>query len=1614
MALTRPKIWDIDTNIQWFNDPITVLHQGSTVANVDVGFLFNRANGLVSNVAMYWSESANSFVTSFTANSGATDSNIAATGYANLTIGSLLSVNGNIYLNGSTGTPGQYITSTSSGTAWTSSSYTGGAISSNIFPTANLTVTLGGASNYFANVYTGNLIISNAVTWANGTVFSSGSGGASYTTGNVIITNATGVLPNIYMSTSGVGSPNSGYIKNYWSDINTPTKEIGGVFPYFNIKPTNNAYAYNSLTPINLYDGGSAIWSMGYSVGQTGGDLFSTSTIAGSYYLNVANASVVTANTNGAIVFATTGKARFRIQYDGNTYIMGNTTITGNALSNSTTTGAVVVTGGVGVGGNIAVGGNILVSDYGIVWSSNGQPYSGGSSYGNVQMLANLAASNNPITIGSNLTVSGNLTAANIVTTGTYGNITGANVVNANTFVVSNGIFWANGTAYSSGSSYGNTQMLANLAATSNPITFGSSITIPNTGDVSANVAGLYNSILGANAAIVTANSALKSYTDNQITTANSAVVSYVNTLNTAMASNVAGANAAIVTANTAMKGYVDTANSAVVSYVNTLNTAMASNVAGANAAIVTANSALKSYTDDQITTANNAVVAYVNTLNSAMASNVAGANAAIVTANTALKSYVDTQDSAITTAWTSNAATQQSQITTLQGQVYANANVAAYLPTYAGAAAVSTLTASGITQITNSTAATNLSTGAVQVTGGASVGGNLWVGGNIYAVNIFGVNQDVITIQDPLVYLQALGNLSTYNYDIGFYSDYSAPGYRHTGLARSFASNTWAFFSNLASEPDVAGINWNDVGIAYDTVKMGQLIVANTTTSTSTTTGALQVAGGVGIAGTAYIQGSVAIGASGTTAGSLLTVGPTNGMSSKLLTVSDMTNPITSASAGGILVSIEGGGGIYMSSGVTGGSVKGKYEAYASSLGIGTMSAHAVQISTSDINRLNISSSGIVTVTNTAVATSTSTGALIVNGGAGISGNVFSGGYHYINPTSVTDVAGGGYGTAIAVPGNNWGIYANIGQTGSYYFRQVIGKDTGNNIVIGHPTSTSLNANINVNPGSVNGYFNVVNSPSSIPVLSVNTLANNVVISNAQTATSTTTGALIVSGGVGIAGNLFAGNAYLGYGLANYATVTGAPTGNAVITGTAGSDTNISYAIQSKGTGNIDLQSQIVNISNGGTVTSLVKSATGTSYTSVPTITISAPTTANGVTATANITMILASATIANVGYGYSINDVLTIVGTTGPDPNARVTVTGNSATTYGAGGISAISVSNNGALYSFPSNPFSITGGTGTGATFNGNFGLGGTITVLNAGSGYVEQPTVTFSGGGGSGAAAFATVGSQTVFKSLGSGTGTITNQSLMFQTPSGNSLLLRDGNGIIDAHVMVVGTSFGYAQIMAEGSNANGSLYVGAKGTGSIRFSTQSTSITEQMRVTNTTSAVNYVQVTGAATGARPVISAQGSDGNVNLTLQSKGTFGFTFQNSLGGSVFAATHTNNSSQNYLQLVASLNGSYPYITSQGPTDTNIDLGLIPKGTGNVTTANPVFITNANVSTSNVTGALIVSGGVGVTGNVNASGNVYAIGTNSRHGYTWANSISSAYTVFNSAANSVDLIFG
>jgi hypothetical protein len=419
-----------------------------------------------------------------------------------------------------------------------------------------------------------------------------------------------------------------------------------------------------------------------------------------------------------------------------------------------------------------------------------------------------------------------------------------------------------------------------------------------------------------------------------------------------------------------------------------------------------------------------------------------------------------------------------------------------------------------------------------------------------------------------------------------------------------------------------------------------------------------------------------------------------------------------------------------------------------------------------------------------------------------------------------------------------------------------------------------------------------------------------------------------------GIGGIYFQQFSVFGSGKFNNWTTDGAATGLSPFFRAGGGDTNVSATFGAKGTGAINLApgSSGVNISNGGTVTALTRTNGGSGYTSAPSVVIAAPTTAGGVQATATATIsTTGTPTIVSGGTGYTVGNVLTIVGGTPVSFAATMTVTAVSG-----GVITAASYTNFAQYTVAPTGTISVTGGTGAGATFNISFGVTAAFTITNAGSGYVEQPTVTFSGGGGSGASAYATVGSGTVVRSVG--------PTFSFHSPSGE--ILRLGNTTFAAnsanYVSMLGGPAGNPPwVLSQGADTNVDLVLQTKGTGNIVLGTGQNFT--QARVAHTASAVNYVQVTGGATGSPGIvtISSQGSDANTSLIFTNKGTGAFSWFNGGGTSsrLFRLNGGATNMANHLQIDAAAAGSAPTLSVGSlSSDTNVDLALTPKGTGNV----------------------------------------------------------------------------
>jgi len=424
-------------------------------------------------------------------------------------------------------------------------------------------------------------------------------------------------------------------------------------------------------------------------------------------------------------------------------------------------------------------------------------------------------------------------------------------------------------------------------------------------------------------------------------------------------------------------------------------------------------------------------------------------------------------------------------------------------------------------------------------------------------------------------------------------------------------------------------------------------------------------------------------------------------------------------------------------------------------------------------------------------------------------------------------------------------------------------------------------------------------------------------------------------------------GTLTVGTNFNNYHQFVGANTANTPVYSVVGSDANISLALQSQGTGAIDLVagSKGVNISNGNTITAITIVASGSTHQSIPNISISAPTTTGGVTATANAVMRLSGTiVIGNVGSGYANGDYL-YANTGNSFANAVFQVTSNTATTYGTGGINSIAIINQGAFYNNLPTFANSTGALNTGVPFylilTGNTSTSGVganvqinssgfavnnVFIINSGSGYVEQPTVTFTGGSpGVTATAYATVGTNPIIRGLA--------QTLQISTSMGFALDLSNyGANTTTNRYAVFASQSGQPAIIESRGDTNVDAVLSSKGSANVRFFTNSFSSSsgyEQFRVAHTASAVNYVQVTGAATGSATglSVSAQGSDGNINLNVNPKGT--------------ASVQFDSIKANYIQIKGAATGSAPSIALVG-TDGNIDLTLTPKGTGAVRTAN------------------------------------------------------------------------
>ena len=184
-----------------------------------------------------------------------------------------------------------------------------------------------------------------------------------------------------------------------------------------------------------------------------------------------------------------------------------------------------------------------------------------------------------------------------------------------------------------------------------------------------------------------------------------------------------------------------------------------------------------------------------------------------------------------------------------------------------ANTAAFTTVTASGVITANNTTEATSYSTGGLVVTGGLGVTKSAWIHGNLTIDgNLLVTGNNVtlasvdLTVNDSVINLHTAANLAPWTVndgkDIGFklhYFDANVGGDNLGFLGRANDTGYLEWYTTGAE-----GVGNVFTSGTYGTIKTGDIVLANSTVSTSNTTGALRVSGGIGIAGNIYNGGNI------------------------------------------------------------------------------------------------------------------------------------------------------------------------------------------------------------------------------------------------------------------------------------------------------------------------------------------------------------------------------------------------------------------------------------------------------------------------------------------------------------------------------------------------------------------------------------------------------------------------------------------------------------------------------------------------------------------------------------------------------------------------------------
>ena len=314
----------------------------------------------------------------------------------------------------------------------------------------------------------------------------------------------------------------------------------------------------------------------------------------------------------------------------------------------------------------------------------------------------------------------------------------------------------------------------------------------------------------------------------------------------------------------------------------------------------------------------------------------------------------------------------------------------------FAGATNFTYTVASGNVVVGTTTATSSTTTGALVVGGGVGVAGNITVGD---AINFTGAAPEItFSAANPWI---------------------NATSYIHFPGGAYFNSGTVYTEAALRARGGII----NDTGTKILTIgSASQLSVANTTPSTSTTTGALLVSGGVGVAGQGIFGGNLTVGNMNQTRANLMVFGGNlNAGVGSSVALAEFYTTNTNGSYLRILNNRHAQGADWTSANTRiQQMIDVTPQGYIEFNPVGATFGVAIGTNNTEIIRFH-NTTGNVVINGTTASTSTTTGVLVVKGGAGIAGQVTAGnvmttsGVFWANGAAYSSGSGGG---AIATTG--------------------------------------------------------------------------------------------------------------------------------------------------------------------------------------------------------------------------------------------------------------------------------------------------------------------------------------------------------------------------------------------------------------------------------------------------------------------------------------------------------------------------------------------------------------------------------------------------------------------